>query len=554
MADQSFEDKVKAEMEKASDMKISELKMKLQARGVLTATFCEKSEFIRAFAESEVRAAEKSGATVEDVNDEDEDDEDGEVEVQLPKYIQDRVKRLEDLHEEREKIMKEYLAERAKLEAKFQGLVKPLYEKRTDIIHGKLDEEIAKESTESEEDEEKESGIPQFWVLALAHMETVADMLTEHDISCLESLEDIQCEDHENGEGFTLRFHFAENDYFENKVLTKRYDVPNLLLDDEPILKNVEGCEIQWKEGKSLTFEKKEQKQRGTGKNAGQIRVVIKNEKKDSFFHFFTPPKLPSLETMDEEEAARLESAYDSDYDVAQAFRTHIVPKAVLWYSGHAMEKEMDDAMGSTWPDSLVPQEGGQTLRHWGSWGQKQTTSARLFPPPQFLVVLSPQQPTMSESKYFIEVSEKLPTLEECYSFVNDPGCGAVSTFVGTTRDNFHGKKVTKLSYEGYVPMAKKELRKLCDDACEKYEVHKIAAVHVLGDCPVGEASVILACSSPHRRAALHCCEYLIDELKARVPIWKLEVYEGDDSVWKENVEWHEGKQRRVMVKSKESS
>ena len=157
-----------------------------------------------------------------------------------------------------------------------------------------------------------------------------------------------------------------------------------------------------------------------------------------------------------------------------------------------------------------------------------------------------------STARYFIQVSDTIPTLQECYDFVNDPGCGAVSTFVGTTRDNFGGKNVIKLSYEGYVPMAEKELRKLCDDATAKYAVRKIAAVHILGDCPVGKASVILACSSAHRRDALRCCEYLIDELKARVPIWKREVYEGDSSVWKENVEWSEGKRQRVMVKSKE--
>jgi len=153
-------------------------------------------------------------------------------------------------------------------------------------------------------------------------------------------------------------------------------------------------------------------------------------------------------------------------------------------------------------------------------------------------------------SKFFIQVSETLPSLEECYDFVNDPSCGAISTFVGTTRDNFQGKKVMKLSYEGYIPMAKKELFKLCMEATQKYNVLKIAAVHILGDCPVGKASVILACSSPHRRDSLHCCEYLIDELKARVPIWKREVYEGDSSVWKENVEWIEGRQKRVMVKT----
>ncbi len=62
---------------------------------------------------------------------------------------------------------------------------------------------------------------------------------------------------------------------------------------------------------------------------------------------------------------------------------------------------------------------------------------------------------------YLIKVSESIPTLEECVSFVTDPSCGAVSTFTGITRDNFQGKTVTKLSYEGYVPMAEKELRRV---------------------------------------------------------------------------------------------
>jgi molybdopterin synthase catalytic subunit len=158
-----------------------------------------------------------------------------------------------------------------------------------------------------------------------------------------------------------------------------------------------------------------------------------------------------------------------------------------------------------------------------------------------------------SNPRYFVRVSEELPSLQECCDFVSDPSCGAISSFAGITRDEFDGKKVTKLSYEGYVPMADKELQKLCDDATEKYRVHKIAAVHILGDCPVGQASVILVASSPHRRDALHCVEYLIDELKARIPIWKREVYE-EGSVWKENVEWKEGRRQRVLVKVEELS
>jgi molybdopterin synthase catalytic subunit len=163
-------------------------------------------------------------------------------------------------------------------------------------------------------------------------------------------------------------------------------------------------------------------------------------------------------------------------------------------------------------------------------------------------LAMTQQEPS---NRYMIKVSEKLPTLEECSDFVTDPSCGAISSFVGITRNNFQGKIVAKLRYEGYVPMAEKELRTLCDEATTKYSsIAKIAAVHILGDYPVGQASVILAASSPLRRDAMHCVEYLIDELKARIPIWKREVYEGDEGgVWKENIEWHEGKKRRVMIK-----
>jgi Molybdopterin converting factor, large subunit len=146
-----------------------------------------------------------------------------------------------------------------------------------------------------------------------------------------------------------------------------------------------------------------------------------------------------------------------------------------------------------------------------------------------------------------------MPSLEECTSFVSDPSCGAISTFTGITRNNFQGKQVVKLSYEGYVPMAERELGKICTEATQKYpSIVKIAAVHVLGDCPVEAASVILCASSPHRKDAMYGVEFLIDELKARVPIWKREVYrEGDgESVWKENIEWFQGKQQRIMVKA----
>jgi molybdopterin synthase catalytic subunit len=94
--------------------------------------------------------------------------------------------------------------------------------------------------------------------------------------------------------------------------------------------------------------------------------------------------------------------------------------------------------------------------------------------------------------------------------------------------------------------MAMKELQKLCSE-CKMIQypsIRRIAAVHIIGDCPVGQASVILACSSPHRLEAIRCCEYLINQLKARIPIWKKEIYVDEPTaVWKENIEWFQPQQ-----------
>lgn len=87
---------------------------------------------------------------------------------------------------------------------------------------------------------------------------------------------------------------------------------------------------------------------------------------------------------------------------------------------------------------------------------------------------------------------------------VTRPQAGGVSVFVGTTRDTFQGKNVVRLEYEAYEPMALKEMRALCGAAREKWsDLVSIAVLHRLGLVPVGEASVIIAVSSPHRREAI---------------------------------------------------
>ncbi|XDC83507.1 hypothetical protein R6Z07F_014680 [Ovis aries] len=141
------------------------------------------------------------------------------------------------------------------------------------------------------------------------------------------------------------------------------------------------------------------------------------------------------------------------------------------------------------------------------------------------------------KSKDIIKFTSEKLSVDEVSQLVISPLCGAISLFVGTTRNNFEGKKVISLEYEAYLPMAENEIRKICSDIRQKWPVKHIAVFHRLGLVPVTEASVIIAVSSAHRAASLEAVSYAIDALKARVPIWKKEIYEESSSSWKRNKE-----------------
>lgn len=125
------------------------------------------------------------------------------------------------------------------------------------------------------------------------------------------------------------------------------------------------------------------------------------------------------------------------------------------------------------------------------------------------------------KSKDIIKFTSEKLSIDEASQLVISPVCGAVSLFVGTTRNNFEGKKVISLEYEAYLPMAENEVRKICSDIRQKWPVRHIAVFHRLGLVPVSEASIIIAVSSAHRAASLEAVSYAIDNLKAKVPIWK---------------------------------
>lgn len=128
-------------------------------------------------------------------------------------------------------------------------------------------------------------------------------------------------------------------------------------------------------------------------------------------------------------------------------------------------------------------------------------------------------------------LSEKSLDIGEVVTFVGDPAAGAIVTFVGTTRNNNEGRRIYSLEYEAYFGMAENEMRTIGEEASRNWNVERIAVVHRIGRVPIGEASVVIAVSAPHRDDAFQACRYLIDELKKRVPIWKKEIYEGGE-VW----------------------
>lgn len=122
--------------------------------------------------------------------------------------------------------------------------------------------------------------------------------------------------------------------------------------------------------------------------------------------------------------------------------------------------------------------------------------------------------------------------INEAYSALHDPEAGGLALFIGTVRNHASGKTgVTQLDFEGYEPMAVREMEALAEKAKAKWPIKKLVMIHALGSKKVGEPVVIIGTSTAHRKDAFESCEFLIDELKKSVPIWKKE-YFSDQTVW----------------------
>jgi molybdopterin synthase catalytic subunit len=122
-------------------------------------------------------------------------------------------------------------------------------------------------------------------------------------------------------------------------------------------------------------------------------------------------------------------------------------------------------------------------------------------------------------------------SVDEVRAAVTDPGAGGIALFVGTVRDNDRTRGVTRLSYSAH-PSAAAELRTVAEKVAADFDVRALAAVHRVGDLDVGDLSVVVAVSCPHRAEAFEACRTLIDNLKASVPIWKHQRFADGTSEW----------------------
>jgi molybdopterin synthase catalytic subunit len=112
---------------------------------------------------------------------------------------------------------------------------------------------------------------------------------------------------------------------------------------------------------------------------------------------------------------------------------------------------------------------------------------------------------------------------------VADDRAGAIATFSGTVRSESRGRSVVHLDYEAYAEMAEEVIARLAAELEQRYELCAIAIHHRTGRVEIGEPSVVIAVSAPHRHDALAACKEAIDTLKETVPLWKKEVYEGGE-------------------------
>ncbi|CAH8377235.1 unnamed protein product [Eruca vesicaria subsp. sativa] len=260
----------------------------------------------------------------------------------LTPKIRRRVEVLREIQGKHDEIETKFREERAALEAKYHKLYQPLYTKRYDIVNGATEVEGASVDVNMDQGDDKsaeEKGVPSFWLTTLKNNDVISEEITERDEGALIYLKDIKWCNIEEPKGFKLEFFFDQNPYFKNTLLTKTY---HMIYEDEPMLEKAIGTEIDWYPGKCLTQKILKKKPKKGAKNA---KPITKTGDCESFFNFFNPPQVPDDddEDIDEDRAEELQNLIEQDYDIGSTIQEKIIPHAVLWFTGEAIEGEEFD-------------------------------------------------------------------------------------------------------------------------------------------------------------------------------------------------------------------
>jgi len=280
---------------------------------------------------------------------------------QLPAAVKGRVNALKNLQLNTVKAESEYYQAVKQLDLKFQAKFDEINQQRVKVIDGSHEPsgaEIEWHKESEDDDEEVEAlsekvkqlglhpdypegvkGLPKFWlhVLKNANDEVLMGLIEPHDEEVLTYMTDVTVS--LRADGFMLHFHFKENPYFTNQVLTKDYtyrdgpDPKAPLMYNGPEIVSTKGCSIDWKEGKNLT------------KLSAKAETIAKADKPcepesvtaDSFFDFFEPPIIEDCREDLEDEAALA-----VDFEVGFAIKEKIIPRAVLYFTGEIFDDDND--------------------------------------------------------------------------------------------------------------------------------------------------------------------------------------------------------------------
>ncbi|XLR35114.1 hypothetical protein HN51_044424, partial [Arachis hypogaea] len=193
---------------------------------------------------------------------------------------------LDFLQGQHDELEVKFFEERAALEAKYQKMYQPLYTKRFEIVNGVTEVEGIAEEKTADVEENKEKGVPTFWLNAMKNNEVLAEEISERDEGALKFLKDIKWSRIDNPKGFKPEFYFDTNPYFTNTVLTK---TNHMIDEDEPILEKAIGTEIQWHPGKCLM----QKILKKSPRRVQRTQNLLQRLKTESFFNFFNPPQVP---------------------------------------------------------------------------------------------------------------------------------------------------------------------------------------------------------------------------------------------------------------------